>query len=153
APAPRPVVTPAHEELLPGILAAAHAGRHNEAAAMAAAWEQQTLRAHGPDSPEAGLWTEVRADLARLAGDHVRAAELWMAAARSRLARSGPADTEVLAAVKRAHYCWQHSGERAPGLAPELLALWERVPGGRDAAEHVRTRLRAREEVPPATAR
>ncbi|PAU50687.1 hypothetical protein CK936_01215 [Streptomyces albireticuli] len=156
APAPvggRPAPVPARDDLLPGILAAAHAGRHNEAAAMAAAWEQQTLRLYGPDSPEAGLWTEVRADLARLAGDHGRAAGLWMSAARARLARSGPADGEVLAAVKRAHYCWQHSGGQAPGLATDLLALWEQVPGGRDAAEDVRTRLRALGDAPPAAAR
>lgn len=152
--APSPVAAvPARDDLLPGILAAARAGRHNEAAAMAAAWEQQTLRTYGPDSPEAGLWTEVRADLARLAGDHGRAAGLWMSAARARLARGGPADGEVLAAVKRAHYCWQHSGGQAPGLATDLLALWEQVPGGRDAAEDVRARLRALREAPPAAAR
>ncbi|MBB5123117.1 hypothetical protein [Streptomyces eurocidicus] len=152
APAPAAAV-PARDDLLPGILAAARAGRHNEAAAMAAAWEQQALRTYGPDSPEAGLWTEVRADLARLAGDHGRAAGLWMSAARARLARGGPADGEALAAVKRAHYCWQHSGGQAPGLATDLLALWEQVPGGRDAAEDVRTRLRALREAPPAAAR
>ncbi|MEV4743777.1 hypothetical protein [Streptomyces sp. NPDC049555] len=126
---------------LPDILAAAHAGRHNEAAAMAAAWEQLTLRRHGPHSAEAGLWIEVRADLARLAGDHPRAAELWMSAAAQRLERGGPEDTEALAALKRAHYCWQHSGERGHRLAPALLALWERVPDGAEAAADVRTRL------------
>ncbi|MEU5126888.1 hypothetical protein [Streptomyces mobaraensis] len=133
---------PAREEdALPRILAAANAGRHNEAAAMAAAWEQQVLRRHGPQSAEAGLWIEVRADLARLAGDHPRAAELWMSAAANRLARGGPSDAEAVAALKRAHYCWQHSGDRAPMLAPALLALWERVPGSLDAAADVRARL------------
>ncbi|KNB52326.1 hypothetical protein [Streptomyces caatingaensis] len=131
------------EDALPRILAAANAGRHNEAAAMAAAWEQQVLRRHGPQSAEAGLWIEVRADLARLAGDHPRAAELWMSAAANRLARSGPSDREAVAALKRAHYCWQHSGERAPQLAPALLALWEQVPGNPDAAADVRARLAA----------
>ncbi|GAA2710658.1 MULTISPECIES: hypothetical protein [Streptomyces] len=126
---------------LSDILAAAHAGRHNEAAAMAAAWEQLTLRRHGPHSAEAGLWIEVRADLARLAGDHPRAAELWMSAAAQRLDRGGSEDTEALAALKRAHYCWQHSGERGHRLAPALLALWERVPDGAEAAADVRTRL------------
>ncbi|MGW1071881.1 hypothetical protein [Streptomyces sp. NPDC002537] len=167
APAPEPVPVPAdavpapahsgpaaplQDDLLPGILAAARAGRHNEAAAMAAAWEQQALRQYGPHSPEAGLWTEVRADLARLAGDLARAAELWMSAARARLERGGPGDTEAVAAVKRAHYCWQHSGDQAPGLAAELLALWERVPGGEGPAGHVRTHLRALQDVPPAAA-
>ncbi|MGW2187108.1 hypothetical protein [Streptomyces sp. NPDC001719] len=151
-PAPAAAV-PAQDDPLAGILAAARAGRHNEAAAMAAAWEQQALRRHGPQSPEAGLWTEVRADLARLAGDHGRAAELWMSAARARLERGGTGDAEAVAAVKRAHYCWQHSGERAPGLAAGLLALWERVPGGEGAADHVRTHLRTLQDVPPAAAR
>ncbi len=155
---PRPAAHSAHsahsaheeEDPLPRILAAARAGRHNEAAAMAAAWEQQALRRHGPHGPEAGLWIEVRADLARLAGDHPRAAELWMSAAEGRLARGGPADAEALAALKRAHYCWQHSGEGGRRLAPALLALWERVPDGAEAAADVRTRL---QEVPPAVSR
>lgn len=151
APAAAPVPAPAQDDLLPGILAAAHAGRHNEAAAMAAAAEQQALRRYGPDSPEAGLWIEVRADLARMAGDHPRAAELWMTAAAARLGRSGPADGEALAALKRAHYCWQHSGDQAPRLAPALLALWERVPGGEGAAGHIRTRLQEAEENAPPT--
>ncbi|MEU2510625.1 hypothetical protein [Streptomyces syringium] len=137
---PQPTGGP-DDDPLPRILAAARAGRHNEAANMAAAWEQQTLRLHGTDSAEARLWIEVRADLARLAGDHPRAAELWMSAAANRLARGGPADTEALAALKRAHYCWQHSGERARRLAPALLALWEQVPDSVDATADVRARL------------
>ncbi|WP_171166695.1 hypothetical protein [Streptomyces sp. I05A-00742] len=148
APAPAAPEEPAQpsapareEDALPRILAAANAGRHNEAAAMAAAWEQQVLRRHGPRSAEAGLWIEVRADLARLAGDHPRAAELWMSAAANRLARGGPTDSEAVAALKRAHYCWQQSGERASLLAPALLALWEQVPGSLDAAADVRARL------------
>ncbi|MFI1968756.1 hypothetical protein BLA24_11985 [Streptomyces cinnamoneus] len=149
-PAAAPEPPQPEEDPLPRILAAARAGRHNEAAAMAAAWEQQTLRRHGPHSAEAGLWVEVRADLARLAGDHPRAAELWMSAASHRLARGGPADTEALAALKRAHYCWQHSGDRARRLAPALLALWEQLPDGSEAAADVRTRL---EETPPTLSR
>ncbi|WP_424888462.1 hypothetical protein [Streptomyces sp. XH2] len=154
APAAVPAPVPAQDDLLPGILAAAHAGRHNEAAAMAAAGEQQALRHYGPDSPEAGLWVEVRADLARMAGDHSRAAELWMTAAAARFGRSGPVDGEALAALKRAHYCWQHSGDQAHRLAPALLALWERVPGGEGAAGHIRAHLQGAEEnAPPTVAR
>ncbi|MCC3779101.1 hypothetical protein K6I33_004590, partial [Streptomyces sp. UNOB3_S3] len=151
-PAPaRQEPAPREEDPLPGVLAAAHAGRHNEAAAMAAAWEQQALRRHGPHSPEACLWIEVRADLARLAGDHPRAAELWLSAASHRLDRGGPADAEALAALKRAHYCWQHSGDRAASLAPALLALWERVPDSEEAAADVRARLTG--EMPPVGSR
>lgn len=150
-PAAVPAPARQEEDPLPGVLAAAHAGRHNEAAAMAAAWEQQALRRHGPHSPEACLWIEVRADLARLAGDHPRAAELWLSAASHRLDRGGPADAEALAALKRAHYCWQHSGDRAAPLAPALLALWERVPDSEEAAADVRARLTG--EMPPVGSR
>ncbi|MFC5722887.1 hypothetical protein ACFP1Z_22225 [Streptomyces gamaensis] len=151
---PGPEAVPSSRDgILAEILAAAHAGRHNEAAAMAAAWEQHSLRRSGPDSPEAGLWTEVRADLARLAGDHARAAELWMAAVRGRLARGGARESETLAALKRAHYCWQHSGPRAVPLAPSLLALWEQVPGAEGAAADIRARLRECQDAPPTTAR
>ncbi|MFI9202465.1 hypothetical protein [Streptomyces sp. NPDC053048] len=149
-PVPAQPLREPEDDPLPRILAAAQAGRHNEAAAMAAAWEQQTLRRHGPHSPEAALWVEVRADLARLAGDHPRAAELWMSAAANRLARGGTSDAEALAALKRAHYCWQHSGERAHRLAPALLALWEQVPDGGEAAADVRARL---QEAPPTVSR
>lgn len=119
------------------ILEAAHAGRHSEAAAMAAAWEQEAFRSAGPDSPQALHWLEVRADLARLAGDPARACELWMAAATTRLGAGQPVDQpDVEGAVDRAHHQWQHVDDpvRARALATELLALRGRVPGRRPGA-------------------
>ncbi|MEU3961463.1 hypothetical protein AB0F42_16805 [Streptomyces buecherae] len=119
------------------ILEAAHAGRHSEAAAMAAAWEQEAFRSAGPDSPQALHWLEVRADLARLAGDPARACELWMAAATTRLSAGQAADQpDVEGAVDRAHHQWQHVNDllRARSLAAELMALRTRVPGRRPGA-------------------
>uniref|UniRef100_UPI000463E9B9 hypothetical protein n=1 Tax=Streptomyces exfoliatus TaxID=1905 RepID=UPI000463E9B9 len=131
---PAPVVA---QDPHPAILAAAMAGRHGEAAAMAAAWESEALRHHGPRSAEAVHWTEVRADLARLAGEPARSCELWLAAAEFRLALRHPADDpDVEAAVDRAHHQWEQIGDRARAgsLGPALVALRERVPGRRPGA-------------------
>ncbi|MFH8369106.1 hypothetical protein [Streptomyces sp. NPDC018031] len=126
------------------ILEAARAGRHSEAAAMAAAWEQEAMRATGPSSPEAIHWLEVRADLFRLAGDSARACELWMAAARIRLGnRQQPGHPDVEGAADRAHHQWQEIRDpsRAAALAPMLIELRTQVPGRRPGAlEAVRRR-------------
>ncbi|MFI1396237.1 hypothetical protein [Streptomyces sp. NPDC020681] len=122
------------------ILAAAHAGRHGEAAAAAAAWEQQELRSHGPGSPQAIHWMEVRADLARLARDPGLSCELWMAAADARLARRQSADSpDVEGAVDRAHHQWEQIRDlpRARALAPRLVTLRRAVPGRQRGALQV----------------
>jgi hypothetical protein len=142
---PRPVrEQPAAHDPHAAILEAAGAGRHSEAASMAAAWEQEALRAGGPRSPGAVHWLEVRADLARLAGDPARACELWMSVADIRLGNGEPADhADVEAAVDRAHHQWQQVADRhrAGALAPVLIALRRRVPGRRPGAlEAVRHR-------------
>ncbi|MER5964705.1 hypothetical protein [Streptomyces sp. NPDC002057] len=136
APAPAPARTP-EQDPHPTILAAAMAGRHGEAAAVAAAWESEALRRHGPRSGEAVHWTEVRADLARLAGDPARSCELWLAAAEARLALRQPTDDpDVEGAVDRAHHQWGEIGDpaRARALGPALISLRERVPGRRPGA-------------------
>ncbi|MGW1429159.1 hypothetical protein ACWD6K_11140 [Streptomyces sp. NPDC002431] len=131
---------------LPAILAAAHAGRHGEAASLAALWEGWALRTHGAASAEAVHWLEVRADLARLAGDPARSCELWTAAADARLARRQPPDDPAVeGAVDRAHHQWQEIGDprRALELGPALVALRQRVPGRRPGAvEALRHRLK-----------
>ncbi|MGA5064161.1 hypothetical protein ACPB9E_10340 [Streptomyces exfoliatus] len=136
--APAPAHAPAvDQDPHPAILAAAMAGRHGEAAAVAAAWEREALRRHGPRSGEAVHWTEVRADLARLAGEPARSCELWLAAAESRLTLGQPTDDpDVEGAVDRAHHQWQLIGdpERARALGPALIALRRRVPGRRPGA-------------------
>ncbi|WP_030547900.1 hypothetical protein [Streptomyces albus] len=137
AAAPRSAAASAPQDPHPAILAAAHEGRHGEAAAMAAAWEQHALRHHGPDSAEAVHWLEVRADLARLAGDFGRSCELWLTAASARLGAGEPEDgRDVVAAVDRAHHCWEQLGDdtAARSLVSRLATLRHRVPGPRPGA-------------------
>ncbi|MFJ8659957.1 hypothetical protein [Streptomyces sp. NPDC093795] len=145
APAPAPV-SPQEQDPHPAILAAAMAGRHGEAAAVAAAWEREALRGHGPRSVEAVHWTEVRADLARLAGDPARSCELWLAAAEARLGLRQPTDDpDVEGAVDRAHHQWEQIGDpaRARALGPTLVALRRRVPGRQPGALAALTRRMA----------
>ncbi|MGW0468810.1 hypothetical protein ACWDX6_26660 [Streptomyces sp. NPDC003027] len=119
------------------ILAAAQAGRHGEAIAVAAAWEREALRRYGARSQEAVHWMEVRADLARLAGEPARSCELWIAAAQARLGlRQGPGDPDVEGAVDRAHHQWEQIQDpaRARELGPALIALRRQVPGRQPGA-------------------
>ncbi|MET9377422.1 hypothetical protein ABZX98_25330 [Streptomyces sp. NPDC002992] len=130
----------------PAILAAAQAGRHGEAVAVAVAWEQEALRRYGPRSQQAVHWMEVRADLARLAGEPARSCELWIAAAQARLGLSQePGDPDVEGAVDRAHHQWEQIEDlaRARELGPALVALRQRVPGRKAGAlAAVQRRLR-----------
>ncbi|MER7109992.1 hypothetical protein ABT360_20220 [Streptomyces sp. NPDC000229] len=143
-PASVPAVPPARRESgpdpLPSILAAAESGRHGEAAAAAAAWEQHAHRTYGSGSPQAIHWLEVRADLARLARDPAASCRLWMVAAEARLARRQTRDDpEVEGAVDRAHHQWEQlrDAEAARALAPALIALRRRVPGRQRGALQV----------------
>ncbi|WP_406055043.1 hypothetical protein [Streptomyces sp. NBC_01077] len=145
APAPAPAPA-AEQDPHPAILAAAMAGRHGEAAAVAAAWESEALRRHGPRSAEAVHWTEVRADLARLAGEPARSCELWLTAAEARLAlRQRTDDPDVEGAVDRAHHQWEQIGDRARAraLGPLLVSLRQRVPGRQPGALAALTRRMA----------
>ncbi|MFJ8668737.1 hypothetical protein [Streptomyces sp. NPDC093600] len=131
-----PAVAPAHDPHRE-ILAAAQAGRHGEAIAVAAAWEREALRRYGARSQEAVHWMEVRADLARLAGEPARSCELWIAAAQARLGlRQGPGDPDVEGAVDRAHHQWEQIQDpaRARELGPALIALRRQVPGRQPGA-------------------
>ncbi|MEV4426856.1 hypothetical protein ACIGN6_03060 [Streptomyces sp. NPDC053792] len=135
--------TVAVEDPHPAILAAAMAGRHGEAAAVAAAWEHEALRRHGYRSVEAVHWMEVRADLARLAGEPARSCELWLAAAEARLGLGQrPDDPDVEGAVDRAHHQWERIDDpaRARALGPILVDLRRRVPGRRPGALAALTR-------------
>ncbi|GHG09090.1 hypothetical protein ACFFSH_14045 [Streptomyces filamentosus] len=148
AAAPEASAAPAAHDPHPAILAAATAGRHAEAAEMAAAWERDALRRFGPRSQEAVHWMEVRADLARLAGEPARSCELWLAVAEARLGlRQRPDDRDVEGAVDRAHHQWEQIDDpaRARSLGPALVALRRRVPGRRPGAlEALRRRMHAR---------
>lgn len=149
APSTPPVpAEPAVHDPHPAILSAAMAGRHAEAAEMAAAWERDALRRFGPRSGEAVHWMEVRADLARLAGEPARSCELWLAVAEARLGlRQQPDDRDVEGAVDRAHHQWEQIADpaRARALGPTLVALRRRVPGRRPGAlEALRRRMHSR---------
>ncbi|MFJ8820912.1 hypothetical protein ACIREE_03930 [Streptomyces sp. NPDC102467] len=146
--APVPAARPADGgDPHPALLAAAQAGRHGEASAIAALWESEALRTHGAGSPQAIHWLEVRADLARLAQDPPRSCELWMAVAQARLARKeARTDEDVEAAVDRAHHQWEQVADpaRARAQATALTALRHRVPGRRPGAlEAIQRRLDA----------
>ncbi|AEW97432.1 hypothetical protein SCATT_50610 [Streptantibioticus cattleyicolor NRRL 8057 = DSM 46488] len=159
--APAPLVVPLPPSVPPGarrgdphalIRDAARAGRHGEAAAIAAAWEQEALRAGGPGSPDAIHWVEVRADLAMLSGDTARACELWMTAASARLSAGQDAREDAVAdAVDRAHHCWTRIADhrRARAVAAELLRLRTRVPGRRPGAlQALRQRMELLDTAP-----
>ncbi|MEV6022846.1 hypothetical protein [Streptomyces sp. NPDC052036] len=128
------------------LAAAVQDGRHAEAEALAARWEQTALREHGAGSEEVLHWMEVRADLAMLAGDPGRSCETWLAVAAARLAAGQPPeDPAVEAAVDRAHHQWGRLRDpaRARELGPVLAELRTRVPGRREGAlDHVHRRLR-----------
>lgn len=156
APMPAPAVPVIVEDPHPAILAAARAGRHAEAAAAAEAYESEAARSHGAGSVQAVHWLEVRADLARLAGDPARSCALWMAAAEARLGRLQTTDDpDVEAAVDRAHHQWEQIRDagRARQLAPSLVFLRRRVPGRqRGALQLLQRRLEQLHDRRPHTA-
>ncbi|MGW0535372.1 hypothetical protein [Streptomyces sp. NPDC003032] len=124
--------TDPHTDPHAAITAAVEAGRHGEAAALAASWEQTALRMHGPGSNEVIHWMEVRADLARFAGDPARSCEIWLAVAMARLtAGQAPDSPAVEAAADRAHHLWDRvrDAETVRALGPDLIRLRRQVPG------------------------
>ncbi|MHB9860520.1 hypothetical protein [Streptomyces sp. YIM S03343] len=139
--APEPPAGDPHAELT----AAVQAGRHADADALAARWEEAAVREHGPASEEALHWSEVRADLAMLAGDAARSCRTWLGIAAVRLAAGQAADAPAVeAAVDRAHHQWGRVQEpgRARELGAMLAELRGRVPGRREGAlEDVRRQL------------
>ncbi|MGW0846113.1 hypothetical protein ACWD26_39465 [Streptomyces sp. NPDC002787] len=135
------------------IAAAVEAGRHSEAVALAARWEEKTLREFGEGSEEVLHWREVRADLAMFSGDAAGSCAAWMGVAQARLAAGQAArDPAVEAAVDRAHHQWGlvEDAGRARELGVELVELRGRVPGRRaGAVEHARQHLAELREPHP----
>ncbi|MER6983857.1 hypothetical protein ABT317_44640, partial [Streptomyces carpinensis] len=128
------------------IAAWVESGRHGDADALAAGWEQAAVRAYGAASEDALHWTEVRADLAMFAGDAARSCRAWLTVAATRLAMGQGADAPAVeSAVDRAHHQWGRirDAEQARELGPVLAELRGRVPGRqRGALDHVRRQLR-----------
>ncbi|MFD5618697.1 hypothetical protein [Streptomyces yangpuensis] len=110
--------------------ALAMGGRHGEADALARAWERWVVERSGQASAEAVQCGEIRADLARMAGDFASATRLWTGAGRARLALQGADAAEVQDAVAGAVYCWTQLKDR-PGaleLGPALVGLLRALP-------------------------
>ncbi|MEV6942457.1 hypothetical protein AB0N07_10710 [Streptomyces sp. NPDC051172] len=128
------------------ISAAVQAGRHSEAYALAARYEQAAVHAYGSGSEEALHWAEVRADLAMFAGDPVRSCRTWLGVAGARLAAGQAADAPAVeAAVDRAHHQWGQVRDAAAAreLGASLAELRSRVPGRKQGAlDHVQRQLR-----------
>ncbi|MFD8021342.1 hypothetical protein ACFV6G_13045 [Streptomyces lavendulae] len=114
----------------PHIHALATAGRHAEADALARAWEAHVLRAYGPASPEATHWTEIRADLARMAGDLRHATPRWTGGRVTPRARPTPHPPPRKRAPPGALYCWTQLKDRAAAAeaGPELIRLLGALP-------------------------
>ena len=133
------------------ITSAVQAGRHADADAVAARWEQAAFREHGAASEEALHWTEVRADLAMFAGDPARSCRAWLTVAGTRLSAGQASDAPAVeAAVDRAHHQWTSLGESADAreLGPVVVELRRRVPGRREGAVlHAERQLQKLESV------
>ncbi|MFD5842496.1 hypothetical protein [Streptomyces chartreusis] len=136
-PPPRPAHSPVPVDPHAAITAAVQSGQHGDADALAALEEHGAMRAHGPASPEALHWSEVRADLAMLAGDPARSCRTWLTVASARLGAGQTPDTPAVeAAVDRAHHQWGQIRDAmlARELGSALAELRSRVPGRRRGA-------------------
>ncbi|MEU4924614.1 hypothetical protein AB0G29_35335 [Streptomyces parvus] len=135
----QPAVDP-HE----AIRTASQAGRHGEAAAIAAEHELTALRQYGAQTPQVAHWIEVRAYVAQQAEDPVRACRLWLQAAVVRL-NSGQdsRDPEVTETADRAHAAWHLVTDPRiiRDLGSGLQTLRSRVPGRRGAHADIQARL------------
>ncbi|MFE0578428.1 hypothetical protein [Streptomyces sp. NPDC058874] len=105
-------------------------GRHGEADALARAWERAVVERWGRVSAEAVRCAEIRADLARMAGDFVSATRLWTGAGRVRLEWQGVNAAEVRDAATGALYCWTQVRHPARALetGPDLVGLLRLLP-------------------------
>ncbi|MEU9663512.1 hypothetical protein [Streptomyces chartreusis] len=95
------------------VLQAAHAGRFNEAAQLAALREREDINAHGLNSAQALAWLETRAQVADLRGDPGQAAQL-----RATVARMGNDDAEWFEKTPDSTSPAWHSGPQPPVPAP-----------------------------------
>lgn len=110
---------------------ASKAGRHKEAAQLAAVAEQRARQQYGPGTLATIHWTEVRAFVAGVAEDHAASCALWTAAAEARLtvARQPTNAPDVEQAVDWAQQHWHRIADpsRALELSAALLQLREQV--------------------------
>ncbi|MEV5348965.1 hypothetical protein [Streptomyces achromogenes] len=131
APVQQPSEAPRQEQdPRPYIHGLAQARRFGEAMNLAQAWETHALQTYGVHSPQATQWIEIRADLAKMSGNTLLATQLWIAAARTRLAHQAPDAPEVLDAARSAHHCWEQITDPAAGRSTgvELINLIRQLP-------------------------
>lgn len=91
------------------VLQAAHAGRFNEAAQLAALREREDINAHGINSAQALAWLETRAQVADLRGDPGQAVQL-----RATVTRMGTDDAEWFEKTHESTTPTWHSGPQPP---------------------------------------
>ncbi|EST18423.1 protein kinase domain-containing protein [Streptomyces roseochromogenus] len=127
--APRPEESQADPR--PAIRQLVQAGEFERAAEATETWEQHAVRTYGTDSTEAAGWAEIRADIARAAGDMEEATRWWLTAAGRRLAVGPAYDSEAADAARGAHWCWERVDDpaEARALGEALTALLRQVPG------------------------
>jgi hypothetical protein len=136
-----------YRDALARIVRTAEAGEHTRAAELALTLEQVAVAADGPAAEAVLMVRQVRAHLARLAGDPVAAAELYHEVAVALLAGRGAQDGQVQQVATNAEACWRAIPDpvRALELAPRILELRAQLPGpeGRKlrAAERYRAQL------------
>ncbi|MFJ9895877.1 DMT family transporter [Streptomyces sp. NPDC091280] len=104
----------------------AHAGRFAEVEAAIRDLETRAVRIHGAKSPEATHWIEVRAEVARIAGNHGLAAQLWLNAARFHGSAPAPDPRRIRDCLDRAHHEWRDTADEhiVSTLAPVLRAMY-----------------------------
>ncbi|WP_063766969.1 DMT family transporter [Streptomyces sp. NRRL S-813] len=112
---------------------AAQEGRFEEVEATIRRLEVRAIQNHGAKSPEATHWIEVRAVVARIAGHHGLASQLWLVAARF---HSSPPDRDLHAAracLDQAFHEWVNvEDDRVLAtLAPALRAMYNQDPDHR----------------------
>lgn len=108
------------------IWSAAREGRLEEAEATIRQFEVRAVQNHGAKSFEATHWIEVRAAVARIAGNHGLAAQLWLVAARFHSSTPGRHLRAARACRDQAFHDWQRTEDSAAlaAMAPELRTLY-----------------------------
>ncbi|AJT63176.3 hypothetical protein T261_1490 [Streptomyces lydicus] len=151
---PSEAVVPVEADPHERIAAASKAGRHDEAAELAAAAERHAVQTYGADTFASVHWVEVRAFLATVAQDPSTSCRLWLQAAETRLdvLQQAPDAHDVETSVDRAHHQWLQlrDAPAARAFAPRLVALRRRVPGRQPGALESILKTLERLTSPPA---
>ncbi|WP_330281839.1 protein kinase domain-containing protein [Streptomyces sp. NBC_00588] len=107
------------------------AGEYGRATVAAEMCEGDAVRVYGVESAEAAGWAEIRADVARAAGEMGTATRWWLTAAKRRTARGVPDTSGAVAAARSAHWCWERVTDpvEARLLGADLVVLLSRLPG------------------------